>query len=224
MLEHVNGSELRSTFPAADQRLVARSSIITDRLIPPMARLLYLFLDDKANGEDHVAIDQAEAGRMLGVCRRQVNKLASLLQNAGYIMARRSRRGSAEYRFVWRKPAALAASLSRESPAVPLPDNAIYADIISQISGETPSPRLLDRIRDVETRLDVPEQVICRWLDDKCRELRGRAGGRPFVGILGKAVVEDLPGWLRVNADRVREDFRRRDLRRQMQLGFARSS
>jgi hypothetical protein len=216
-----------------DQQLAAQSAIFRDRRIPPTAHLLHDLIEDKTCGKDAVALSQAEMGSVLGLCRRQINRLIGYLKDFGYIVVRRTRRGPAEYKPLRKKPAVSALTTSAipalslraapviadpppaAAPIIPAEDCSLYAGIIYNHSGERPGPHLMGKIHEVERRLDVPEQVMCRWLDEKIGELKARSGGRPFIGILAKAVAEDFPGWLKRNADRIGSLFRERDLERQ---------
>jgi DNA-binding transcriptional regulator YhcF (GntR family) len=88
------------------------------------------------------------------------------------------------------------------------------AKVIREETGEQVTSHVLNPIVQVMKERDLPEEIIIRWLCDKCRELRQRYPDKPIAGILKNAVKTDISAWMDRNRHLVVESFRRRDLNR----------
>ncbi len=81
---------------------------------------------------------------------------------------------------------------------------------IEQATSEQPTDRLINPILETAKKLDLPEEIIIRWIHEKCREVRARRYPlRP--GLLARAFEDEIIGWCRSNQHIVGDIQTRRD-------------
>jgi hypothetical protein len=103
------------------EREAARSQVTTDRLLSPMARFLYLALDEWALDQGITAtLTEPEIAAILGVSGRGVRNWLKELDGAGYLFRERGRRGY-QFRLLWAAKYAGHASQERHDLPVTVP-------------------------------------------------------------------------------------------------------